>query len=163
LAKVKIKNEWKIYAGLGVLALLLIAYLYWVSRPPMESGEYLWNVIEVIDERNIKVKGQGKEKQFRLVGLEIPDSQKQNAIAILTDTLLRQWVRIKPTSKDSGDVEEGFIFISGEDVHARFIRQGVALMSRDQKEIDIRPFIELEMEAKREKRGLWKDKSSGAK
>lgn len=162
MPKLRIKNEWKLYVGLGVLFLVFVGYLYWISRPPMEGGEYLWKVLETVDERTLKLKGQGQEKQFRLIGLEIPHAQKEEAKALLTDDLKGSWVRIDPITQTKDDVEEGFVYISGEDVHARLIRQGLATMDRDQKKIDIRPYIELELEAKREQRGLWKEKDRGA-
>jgi endonuclease YncB( thermonuclease family) len=52
-------------------------------------------------------------------------------------------------------VKEGFVYISGEDVSARMIRLGLANIDRDEKSFDIRPYIELEQEAEKSKRGLW--------
>ena len=43
------------------------------------------------------------------------------------------------------------------------IRQGLAEIDREEKDFDIRPYIELEQEAKREQRGLWRQQSPGAK
>jgi endonuclease YncB( thermonuclease family) len=61
------------------------------------------------------------------------------------------------------DLKEGFVFISGEEVNARMIRMGLAEIDRDETAFDIRPYIELEQEAKREKRGMWSQPGSGAK
>ena len=53
--------------------------------------------------------------------------------------------------------------MSGEDIIARMIRQGLAEIDRDEKSFDVRPYMELEQEAKRERKGLWAQSPQGAK
>lgn len=163
MAKVRLEKEWKLWLSLGGIAVLLVAYLYWASRPPMEGGEYLWQVTKIIDATGLDLKGQGKSITFRLIGLEIPPAQAEAAKESLTQALQNQWVKIKTIRDDPKGVKEGFAFLSGEDMHARLIRQGLARMSRKEDKFDVRPYIELELEAKRKQRGLWAQEATGAK
>ena len=155
MAKLKWKNEWKLWVGIGLLFLLLVGYLYWVSRPPSESGQPLWRVTQIVDGTTLTLRGSGKIIDIKLVGLNVPQSQEANAKEFLTKTLNDKWVRIKLEKEVPIGVKEGFVYISGEDVSARMIRLGLANIDRDEKSFDIRPYIELEQEAEKSKRGLW--------
>ncbi|MEI6133774.1 MAG: thermonuclease family protein [Desulfomonile sp.] len=155
MAKLKWKNEWKLWVGIGLLLLLLVGYLYWVSRPPSESGQPLWRVTQIVDGTTLTLRGSGKIIDIKLVGLNVPQSQEANAKEFLTKTLNDKWVRIKLEKEVPIGVKEGFVYISGEDVSARMIRLGLANIDRDEKSFDIRPYIELEQEAEKSKRGLW--------
>ncbi len=156
MAKLQLKSEWKIWLSFGGLFVLIAAYLYFVSRPPMEGGEYLWTVTKVLDARSLSLKGSGNVIKFRLIGLEIPASQEQAAREFLTKSLENQWVRIKTFRDQPDGTKEGFVYLSGEDIVARMVRQGMAKVDVEEKSVDVRPYIELEQEAKREKRGLWR-------
>jgi micrococcal nuclease len=156
MAKLQLKSEWKIWLSFGGLFVIIAVYLYMVSRPPMEGGEYLWTVTKVLDGRNLSLKGSGNVIKFRLIGLQIPASQDQAAREFLTKSLEDQWVRIKTSREEPDGVKEGFVYLSGEDMIARMIRQGLAKVDVEEKSVDVRPYIELEQEAKREKRGLWR-------
>ena len=155
MAKLKWKNEWKLWVGIGLLFLLLVGYLYWVSRPPSESGQPLWMVTQIVDGTTLTLRGSGKIIDIKLAGLNVPQSQEANAKEFLTKTLNDKWVRIKLEKEVPSAVKEGFVYISGEDVSARMIRLGLANIDRDEKSFDIRPYIELEQEAEKSKRGLW--------
>jgi endonuclease YncB( thermonuclease family) len=156
MAKLRLQGEWKIWLSLGGIFVLVAIYLYLVSRPPMEGGEYLWRVIKIQDARNLSLKGSGNVIKFRLIGLQIPSSQEQAAREFVTKSLDDEWVRIKTIRELPDGVKEGFVYLSGEDMIARMIRQGLAKVDVDEKSIDVRPYIELEQESKREKRGLWR-------
>jgi endonuclease YncB( thermonuclease family) len=156
MAKLRLQGEWKIWLSLGGVFVLVAIYLYMVSRPPMEGGEYLWRVIKIQDARNLSLKGSGNVIKFRLIGLQIPSSQDQAAREFVTKSLDDEWVRIKTIRELPDGVKEGFVYLSGEDMIARMIRQGLAKVDVDEKSIDVRPYIELEQESKREKRGLWR-------
>jgi hypothetical protein len=163
MAKMRLQSEWKMWAVVGGILLLVIFYLYMASRPPMEGGEYLWNVTKIVDEKNLALKGSGNVIQLKLAGLSVPPGQAQAARDFLTKTLETQWVRVKILREGPKGVKEGFVFLSGEDTSARMIRQGFAEIEREEKDFDIRPYIELEQEAKRDQRGLWRQQSPGAK
>lgn len=163
MAKPRLEKEWKLWASCGVLLLLIAGYLYYVSRPPTEGGEPLWKVTKVVDGKVLTLKGSGKEMQVRLVALIVPDSQKDAAEDFLTKTLLNQWVRFKSVREGSEGIKEGFVLLAGEDLHARLIRQGMAQIDKDERGFDIRPYIEQEREAQRERRGLWGRPDQGAK
>ena len=47
MAKLRLESEWKLWAGVAGIFIILALYLYMASRPPMEGGEYLWNVTKV--------------------------------------------------------------------------------------------------------------------
>lgn len=155
MAKLKLKNEWRLWAGIGALFLLLIGYLFWVSRPPTEGGEPLWKVTQIVDGRTLKLRGSGKIIEVRLIGLNVPASQEAAARDFLTNTLNDKWVRIKIERESRNGPNEGFAYISGEDISARMIRLGLATIDREEKIFDVRPYIELEQEAENSKRGLW--------
>lgn len=155
MAKVRFQSEWKFWAGLVALGVILVAYLYWVSRPPMEGGEYLWTVTKVLDGKTLSLKGSGQEIRFALIGLSIPKSQEKAVQEFLSKSLENQWVRIKTLREGPDGIKEGFVYLSGEDLVARLIRQGFATIDMDEKVFDVRPYMELEQEAKRQKRGLW--------
>jgi hypothetical protein len=163
MAKLRLQSEWKMWAALGGIVLLVIVYLYMASRPPMEGGEYLWNVTKIVNEKNLSLRGSGSEIQLTLAGLRVPPGQAQAARDFLAKTFEDQWVRVKILRDGPKGVKEGLIFLSGEDTNARMIRQGLAEIDREEKDFDIRPYIELEQEAKREQRGLWRQQSPGAK
>ncbi|MCL5124342.1 MAG: thermonuclease family protein [Deltaproteobacteria bacterium] len=155
MAKLKLKNEWKLWAGVGLLFLLLIVYLYWISRPPTEGGQPLWRVTQIVDGRTLKLRGSGKIIEFRLIGLNVPASEEVEARDFLTKTLTDKWVRIKIERDKQTGPKEGFAYISGEDITARMIRLGLATIAHEEKDFDVRPYIELEQEAQNAKRGLW--------
>jgi endonuclease YncB( thermonuclease family) len=163
MAKPRLEKEWKLWVSCGVLLLLVAAYLYYVSRPPTEGGEPLWKVIKVVDGDVLTLKGSGKEMQVRLVGLIIPDSEKEVVQDFLTKALINQWVRFKPLRDGPQGVKEGFVLLAGEDLHARLVRQGMAQVDKGERGFDIRPYLEQEREAQREKRGLWSRSDQGAK
>lgn len=163
MAKVRLEKEWRLWLSLGALTLLIIGYLYFISRPPMEGGEYLWRVVQIAGPSQLTLKGQGKTIQFKMIGLEIPKAQVGPATDSLKQVLENQWVKLRVIRDDPKGVKEGFVFLSGEDMHARLIRQGLAKMERTDEQYDVRPYIELELEAKRKKRGLWAQEATGAK
>ncbi len=163
MAKVQIKNEWKMWVGLGVVGLLIVLSLYYISRPPTEGGEPLWMVTGIIDGGTISVKGSGKEMKVSIIAIQTPKETEAQAKEYLTDELLNQWIRFKPIKQMDDNNQAGFVLISGEDMTARMIRQGLAKVDRDENALDVRTFIELEQEAKRAKRGLWANKGQGEK
>ena len=155
MAKLKLKNEWKLWLGVGSLFLLLIVYLYWVSRPPTEGGQPLWRVTQIVDGKTLKLRGSGKIIEIRLIGLNVPESEEDAARDFLNKALNDKWVRIKIERENKPGLKEGFAYISGEDISARMIRLGLATIVHDEKDFDVRPYIELEQEARSAKRGLW--------
>ncbi len=163
MAKLQLKGEWKLWAGFAAIFILAAFYLYIVSRPPMEGGEYLWRVDKVISSKEFSLRSLGNIIKFRLIGLRVPQSQEQTARTYLTSSLENQWVRIKTLRDDPQGVKEGFLYMSGEDIIARMIRQGLAEIDRDEKSFDVRPYMELEQEAKREGKGLWAQSPQGVK
>jgi endonuclease YncB( thermonuclease family) len=164
MAKVRLKNEWKMWAGVAAICLLIAGYLYMVSRPPMEDGEYLWRVMKVTGDKELNLKGSGKLIDMRLIGLRIPTSEAPAAREYLTKNLENKWVRIKILREDPKGVKEGLVYLSKEDIIARMVRQGLAEVDRNERtpDFDVRSYIELEQEAKREQRGLWHEAASGA-
>ncbi len=42
------------------------------------------------------------------------------------------------------------------------VRQGMAEVDREEKAFDVRPYIELEQEARRERKGIWSHVEAGA-
>ncbi|MEJ2717791.1 MAG: hypothetical protein P8182_11715 [Deltaproteobacteria bacterium] len=164
MAKVRLKGEWKLWAGIGIILALVVIYLYVASRPPMEGGEYLWQVTKVADDDTLRLKGSGKTVEFRLIGMEVPKEEEGTVRDLLTETLAGKWVRIKTIrEKPKTGIKEGFIFLSGDDILARLVRQGLVRLNRNEKGFDVRPYIELELEAKRAKRGLWGLPAQGVK
>jgi micrococcal nuclease len=163
MAKIRLQGEWKMWAGFGILFLLLVGYLYMASRPPMEGNEYLWRVMSVVDGKTLVLRGSGQEFQFKLMGLKMPDSQGPAAKDFLTKALENQWVRIKTLRDQPDGGKEGLVYLSGEDVIARMVRQGLAQIDREEQAFDVRPYMELEQEAKREKRGLWREPAAEEK
>ncbi len=163
MAKLRLQSEWKIWVAIAALILVAIGYLYFVSRPPMEGGEYLWRVTKIDDDKTLTVRGSGVMFEFRLIGLRIPESQDAAAKEYLTKALLNQWARLKILREPPKGPKEGFVLLSGEDINARMVRQGLAEINRDEKAFDIRPYIELEQEAQREKRGMWSQTIPGSK
>jgi micrococcal nuclease len=129
----------------------------------MEGGEYLWRVTRIVDEKTLNLKGSGVELQLKLVGVRVPGQEKDSTRDFLTKSLQDQWVRLKIIRDDPKGPKQGLVFLSGEDVVARMIRQGLAEIDRDEKEFDIRPYLELEQQAKKDKRGVWKQSEPGAK
>jgi micrococcal nuclease len=162
MAKFRLKDEWKMWGSLAIVVLIVVIYLYFASRPPMEGGEYLWNVTKVEGPNELALRGSGEEIRVRLIGLKTPASLDEAARDYLSKTLLNQWVRVKTLRTEADDLRLGFIYLSGDDINARMIRQGLAEIDRDEKGFDVRPYIELEQEARREKRGLWATSGQGA-
>ncbi len=163
MAKLRLNNEWKMWAAIAVVFLLLVAYLYFASRPPMEGGEYLWMVDEIIDARTLHARGSGTTMKIRIIGIVVPESEVPTAKGFLEEKLQDQWVRLKPLRDEPKDTKVGFVSISGEDMTARMIRQGLAKVDLEESAIDVRPYLELEQEAKRRQTGLWKKSGREAK
>lgn len=164
MAKVRLQGEWKLWVGIGIILLIVVIYLYVASRPPMEGGEYLWQVTKVTDDNTLRLKGSGKTIEFRLIGMDVPKQELGTVRDLLSETLGGKWVRIKTLREQpKTGIQEGFVFLSGEDILARLVRQGLAQVDRDEKGFDVRPYIELELEAKRAKRGLWGRSAPGVK
>ena len=163
MAKPRLKNEWKLWAVVAGIFVALVAYLYFVSRPPMEGGEYLWQVANVAENGELTLKGSGKTIKLKLVALEIPKSQAKAVQELLTELLKNKWVRIKKVKEDNDGVVEGFVYLEGEDMHSRIIRQGLGRIKKDHADFDVRHYMELELEAKKGKRGLWSSTAEGGK
>jgi micrococcal nuclease len=162
MAKLRFEGEWKLWVTLGVLAASVVGYLYFVSRPPMEGGEYLWNVVKAVNGREVTLRGSGNLVQFRLIGLTVPPSQEKAAQEFLAKSLQDQWIRMKALRDAPQGVKEGLMYLSGEDMVARLIRQGLAQTDRSETAFDVRPYMELEQEAKKQKRGMWSHSEQGA-
>jgi len=163
MAKLRLKDEWKMWGSLAAVVLILVIYLYIASRPPMEGGEYLWRVTKVEGPNEVALRGSGDEIRVRLIGLKMPASVNEAAREYLNKTLANEWVRVKALRVEKDGLKLGFIYLSGDDINARMVRQGLAEIDRDEKGFDVRPYIELEQEARREKRGLWATSGQGAK
>jgi len=163
MARLQLQGEWKLWAGFAAIFALVAVCLYIVSRPRMEGGEYLWHVDKILSSKEFSLRSLGNVVRFRLIGLRIPQSQEQAAKGYLSNTLKDEWVRIKTIRDDPQGTKEGFLYLSGEDVIARMIRQGLAEIDRDEGSFDVRPYMELEQEAKRERKGLWSQSPQGAK
>lgn len=155
MAKLRLNNEWKLWLILGVIGLAIAGYLYLVSRPPMEDGEYLWHVTKVSGPDELTLKGSGTTMRIKLIGLRIPASQQESAQRFLDKTLKGEWVRTKTLREQADGVKVGFVYLSRDDINARMIRLGLAKIDRSEKAFDVRPYIELEQEAKKRRRGLW--------
>ena len=69
MAKLQLKGEWKLWAGFAAIFILAAFYLYMVSRPPMEGGEYLWRVDKIISSKEFSLRSLGNVIRFRLIGL----------------------------------------------------------------------------------------------
>jgi len=163
MAKLRLQGEWKLWAGLAGIFVLVAICLYMVSRPEMEGGEYLWRVDKILSSKDFSLRSLGNVIRFQLIGLRVPQSQEKAARDYLTKSLENQWVRIKIIREDPQGVKEGFLYLSGEDVIARMIRQGLAEIDRDERSFDVRPYMELEQEAKRERKGPWSQPPWGEK
>jgi micrococcal nuclease len=156
MAKPRLQQEWRLWVSLGLIAAITIGYLWWVSRPPTEGGEALWMVTKVSEARTLSLKGSGTKLQLRLTGVTVPAAQEAAVQEFITKTLQDNWVRIKILHEGAQGVKEGLVFLSGEDIVAALVRQGMAEVDRSETALDIRQYIELEQEAKREKRGVWR-------
>ena len=107
MAKIRLQSEWKMWAALGGILLLVIFYLYMASRPPTEGGEYLWNVTKIVDETDLSLRGSGNIIELKLAGLRVPPGQAQAARDFLTKTLENQWVRVKILREGPKGSKEG--------------------------------------------------------
>ncbi len=163
MAKITSKEELKLWAGVAAVVVLALGWLYFASRPPSEGGERLWKVERVSDARTLVLRGSGQVIDMRLIGLDVPATREQQAKDFLTETLLNQWVRAKILRESPQKMQEGFVFLSAEEVNARMIRQGLAKIDQGEKGFDLRPYLELEQEAKSKSRGLWSTSTPGAK
>jgi micrococcal nuclease len=161
MAKMRMEGEWKVWAATGAVAVAVIAYLFLISRPPTEDGKPLWNVEKVLDSKTLTLRGSGKTTQFRLMGLIVPPSEDKATQEFLTKNLENQWVHIEIMREDPKKVAEGLVFLSREDMIARLIRQGLAKIDRSEQGFDVRLYIELEQEAKRQQKGLWSQPGQG--
>jgi hypothetical protein len=164
MAKIRLKNEWKMWAGVAAIFLVVVGYLFLASRPPTEDGEYLWRVMKVTGDKDLNLKGSGKLIDMKLIGLRIPPAEAPAAREYLTKNLENQWVRIKVLREDPKNIKQGLVYLSKEDIIARMVRQGLAEVDRNEQapDFDVRSYIELEQEAKREHKGLWREAGSGA-
>ncbi len=158
MPKVKIEKEWRIWVTVAGLLLIVVLYLYFASRPPTEGGENLWRVTKILGPTDLSLKSEGQVIEFKIAGLKFPQDREAQMKEFLTKTLESQWVRIRVLRQDKSGTREGLLYLSGEDINARVVRLGLAEIDREEQGFDVRPYIELEQEAKREKKGIWRDK-----
>ena len=162
MAKLQFKKEWRLWVGIAAVLAVLIGYLYLASRPPMEGGKYLWYVAKVSGPTDLTLRGTGKVITFKLAGVKVPPRGEEAARDFLDKTLTGQWVAIKAIGQGEKEEKTGFVYLSGDDINARMIRLGLVELDRSVRGFDIRPYIELEQEAKRQQRGLWAESGRGA-
>ncbi len=113
---------------------------------------------KVLGPTTLSLKSEGKVVEFRIAGLKSPQDREAQMKDFLAKTLESKWVRIKVLRERNGDIREGLLYLSGEDINARLVRLGMAEIDRDEQGFDVRPYIELEQEARREKKGIWSEK-----
>ena len=100
------------------------------------------------------------QHKIRLAGIDAPEkgqafgTQARNALAA---KLLRQGVRVEVTDTDRYGREVGRVFCSGRFINAEMVREGFAWRYPQWDKTG--EFATAEVDARRNRRGLWADRS----
>ena len=140
-----------------LVALLLSAYT--LGSASVLQGQ----VTEVLDGRTITVVSIKHPVKVRLLAIAPPDANQPYADIArqhLADLLLNKFVAVHYSRLD-GNYLSGQVVAGTMDVNAQMIRDGVAWYDQtDERQLsdtDLHLYVESELAARSERRGLWKD------
>lgn len=145
----------RIFRGFRI-AILVVTALAMVS----EARPFRAKVRRVISADVIQLENGDK---VRYLGIDVPE--KFAPVYAETVAASRNWVEDKEvmiryglTERDNEGRWLGYVYVDGEFVNEHLVREGLAFVSRLNNEKGYLPdLLAAEREARREKRGLWKD------
>ncbi|MGL6100461.1 MAG: thermonuclease family protein, partial [Fusobacteriaceae bacterium] len=119
-------------------------------------------VIKVADGDTITVLSKGKSHRVRFYGVDAPEKDQEyglKSLDILKKLLLNKTVDIKEKEKDQYGRIVGTVYLDGENINLRQVKDGNAWWYRffAEDEIELK---NAEKEAREKKLGLWKSDSN---
>ncbi len=128
----------------------------------------LFPVARIVDGDTIWVRINGEDEKIRLLGIDTPETEKDftpvecyadQAEDYLTELLASKQVALL-TSKIGDQVDQydrllRYVFADGKDVGAELVAQGYAFAFRRYPHDRMVYYVQLETEAKQNKKGMW--------
>lgn len=157
---------------------LLAMGLLWASLFVLAQGLHAadrsgpWTVLKVYDGDTILVGGAGPRRVVRLLGIDAPETSKapgepgqpfsQKARRHLADLILNQSVNLLAYGEDRYQRTLAVVFNGREDVNHAMIQAGLAEVYRGRtpEGFDKAPYLESEAQARRARRGMWRQGSA---
>lgn len=143
------------------LALLVIAAsTVWYRSLPVR-GDFTGRVVGVSDGDTIEVMREGRAVRVRLQGIDTPESGQPfgtRAKQFTSDLVFGQTVAVQVHGTDQyGRILGEVILPDGRSLNRELVRNGYAWWYRRYSDDPV--LQQLEAEARRERRGLWRDKN----
>lgn len=144
-------------------SLIIILFLFL----PISSLACQFKVTKVYDGDTLKVKGNGTEMEVRLVGIDAPETRKNNieigqpynqeAKEHLEGLVLNKVVEIKGYGYLKDNLILGSVFLAGQNINLEMVQAGLAEVFRWKipAALDLEPFFKVERAARAAKKGIW--------
>lgn len=142
----------------SLLLLLVLPSLLIGAKPPEVVETLEGKVIHVTDGDTLTLLVEKKSVRVRLEGIDAPESSQSfgnKAREMLKELTLGKQAVVKKTGVDKYNRTLGFVFVGEEEVNAKMIEGGLAWHYA--KYNDESRLANLEAEARKARRGLWKD------
>jgi len=156
--KTSISLQWNwFFDRLSGMIAVLLAFM-WCTPAPCLAAQF--KVIKVYDGDTVKVSGLGKRLRVRLVAIDAPEQGQPYADASrkhLADLLLHKRIQIIDYGKDSSKRLLAEVFLAGKNISIEMLTAGLAEVYRGRlpEDLDIRPYVVAEEDARTAKRGIW--------
>ena len=137
------------------LALCLAALLVFAG---LARAELVGQVVGIMDGDTIDVLVHRQPVRVRLAQIDAPEKQQAfgtRSRQALAELVFRQTVTVDEVGRDRYGRVIGTVYLSGMDVNAQMVRDGMAWVYRQYAKDSV--LFELERQAQADKRGLWAD------
>ena len=145
---------------ISVIGILYVAFDESISPEGSKSALAVWTVVKVSDGDTVWVKDGGERVKVRLDKIDAPESDQKwgkESREALSQMVMGREVELKGDKTDRYGRRLSVIWCEGKEVNLELVKLGLAwhYAYHDKTEA----YREAEAEARREKRGLWKDEN----
>lgn len=137
------------------LAVLLLTLIFTI---PALAGTLNCKVIKISDGDTIRcLDNHNKQHRIRFAGIDAPESKQafgQKSKQALAGMIFQQQVQIDIKGTDRYGREIGIVYFNGQDINRRMVEIGYAWSYQRYPQKD---YAKVEMAARKQKLGLWKD------
>lgn len=148
------------------LNLNCISSIYANNPRYSSAGIVISNILYVVDGDTIHIKDKDEWKKIRLQGIDAPEKDQafgKESMRVLANCLYKaKKIRIEWTEKDKYGRLLGKVLVDETDCNLSQIKQGYAwhykFYQKDQTDLDRQLYSNAEIESRKSKIGLWKEK-----